>query len=76
MSGFHEYTEGRDVEVECNRCGYTRTLFLPAGIDLQPCRAPHPHSTLANPAECGGTSFDVKPAGASHGMRDTSEGQG
>lgn len=62
MSGFHEHTEGREFEVECNRCGYTRLLFLLDGVELPPCRAPHPHSTQANPAECGGTSFDVKPA--------------
>lgn len=61
MSGFHEHTEGREYEVECERCGYTRLLFLPDGADLPPCHAPHPHSTKANPAECGSTFFDVKP---------------
>lgn len=62
MSGFHEHTEGREFEVECNRCGYTRLLFLLDGVELPPCRAPHPHSTQANPTERGGTSFDVTPA--------------
>ena len=54
---------GVTASVECNRCGYTRLLPLDACSDLPPCRASHPHSTEVNPAECGGTSFDVTPAG-------------
>ena len=35
MSGFHEHTDGREFEVECNRCGYTRLLFLLDGVELR-----------------------------------------